>query len=116
MRVKESPWFHFTIEFGRYGFGRCREPVFPRQFDALIARVSFGGGGLDEGLLRAMRAQGRAQSVPNVAWRRWRLRDALNRLWLHMLEQLPLWLAIGCLSVLGALLVVALTVALGSGQ
>lgn len=112
----EAPWLYFALEFGRFGWGRCAEPILPRQYEIGIARVSVGFGGLSEALLAAMRQAGRARSVQNAMWRRWRLRSAVRARWRAIRAALPVWLAVGCVSLAGAVLVVALTLALSWPQ
>lgn len=116
MRQDESPWFYVAVEFGRFGFGRCHAPILPRQYEVFIARVSVGFGGLSEGLLTAMRQAGRARDVPKAVWQRLNMSAGLYRLWVQMQARLTSYLIVCVFSVVTALLIVAVSLALGCTQ
>lgn len=109
----EAPWLYFALEFGRFGWGRCADPILPRQYEIGIARVSVGFGGLSEGLLTAMHQAGRARSVQNAMWARLRLRTAARRAWQSALLRFPFWCAVGVPTIAAVLLLAALAVGFG---
>lgn len=48
-------WAFFTIEFGRFGWGRTPKATLPHQRGFIFFRISWGPGDIDAGIISQMK-------------------------------------------------------------